>query len=314
MYVNFTIGNQSNSRTVHERGKAGDVLSFNLMEGITDLQNIQTKIFNASRIMEITGLENYYTDDLRFTTARKLRKLTLGEEWVKDKHGNIITDNYTATDEDHVTLNNGTRIAYNNNNTKTLSLGSGTPLLEQLDIRNCRALAAELNLQGCISLKVLHAEGTPISEVVFATNGLLKEVYLPSTIDTLKFENLSLLDKVVLAGYNNITSYTSLNVPKYDSQILATAILNKVTVLKISGINWTIGNINEIEPFANKQETLGDNMYLEGLVHVTGDWSTVERDYYGGRPSSVWPGLKFDTSAGTKVNRYKIVYKYDATT
>lgn len=293
MYINFSIGNQSNTPGSHVRCMAGETKSFDFFAGITDAQNIQTKIFNASRIKEITGLENYYADDLDFTAASKLRKITLGSDVA------VIIDPETQE---------RSTIPYRNNNTKTLVLGAGNPILEILDIRNCIALAPELDLSECISLGTLYATGTPLTKVNLAPSGLMKELYLPATMTALEFNNLYLLDTVQLAGYNNMTSYISYNIFKYNSKNIVFNILPRLTRLELNDINWVIGNIDELEQFKQKQLELGNKMSLAGHIKVTGDYSEIELQDY----DNFWNHkITFDVSQGNKQIRWKITYKYD---
>ena len=85
--------------------------------------------------------------------------------------------------------------------------------------------------------------------------------------------------------------------------------LLSLTKLRIS----SIGDIDELEPFRVRKQVV-NRVYLDGIIQVTGEWSSVERDYYGGHPDSIWPTLQFDTLEGTEVTRYKIIYKYDDNT
>jgi hypothetical protein len=150
MYINYSIGNQSGDAIEgnHKRGAAGETYTFNFYEGLENANNPQTRIFNASCIKEIVGLENYYSDDFRFGSAKKLRKLIIGTDYVRDANNNILTDDY------------GNDLIYDNPKTTVLSLGEGNPVLEELDIRNCTGLSATLSLEGCISLRILKATGT----------------------------------------------------------------------------------------------------------------------------------------------------------
>ena len=85
--------------------------------------------------------------------------------------------------------------------------------------------------------------------------------------------------------------------------MLNNAGIDRITQLKLNDINWTIKHINELQSLVKLQEKLGINMSLSGIIHITGNWSTIERDYYGGTPSSIWPGLEFDTTQDTSYLR-----------
>jgi hypothetical protein len=42
----------------------------------------------------------------------------------------------------------------------------------------------------------------------------------------------------------------------------------------------SIINMNELVPFAERKETLNDNLILSGIINVTGSWSEVEKTNY----------------------------------
>jgi hypothetical protein len=69
-----------------------------------------------------------------------------------------------------------------------------------------------------------------------------------------------------------------------------------------------------MEPISEYKSTIEDNggtVELSGTVNVTGNWSTVERDYYGGTSTSVWPDLQFDTTNGTQQTKHMVTYRFD---
>lgn len=300
MYINYAIGNQDMttiSSTSQTRGQAGQTYDFDFSKGITDMQNIQSRIFNASRIKAIKGLENYYADDIGLSTATKLREITLGTDYVRDKNGVILKDT------------NNNDIVYVNNNTSTLVFGGGNPILEKIDITNCVALANELNLSECISLKTLIATGSSITTPIFAKNGLLSAIYVSSSITNLLFDNLYLFNTINATGYNNLTSLISINSPNYDSLTIVQNSLNKLTTLKLNDINWTFNNLSEVEPFANLQKKLGNEMLLQGKITITGNWSQVKLDSYKqtfGINNIIW-----NTSSDTQVIEYKLRFYAD---
>ena len=69
--------------------------------------------------------------------------------------------------------------------------------------------------------------------------------------------------------------------------------------------------------FVNKKEQLETNyddngnlivkLVLSGILHVTGEWSEIEKDRY----ETIWPELELSTLPNKEVTRYAITYKYD---
>jgi hypothetical protein len=75
--------------------------------------------------------------------------------------------------------------------------------------------------------------------------------------------------------------------------MLNNAGINGITQLKLNDIDWTITNINELDPLVSLQHKLGVNMALAGIIHITGNWSTVECNYYR---TELGNGITFDTT------------------
>lgn len=75
----------------------------------------------------------------------------------------------------------------------------------------------------------------------------------------------------------------------------------------------TIANISTLEPLSELKDDLedaGKSLELSGTINVTGTWSNIERDTYGGTPDSVWPDLHFNTENGTYQAKHQVIYKY----
>lgn len=95
---------------------------------------------------------------------------------------------------------------------------------------------------------------------------------------------------------------------------IATKILQKQSVqtnIQLLGLSSaTIINIQELEPFNEFKSVVENNngaLEFSGVIHITGDWSEIERDNY----MTVWPQLTFDVSQGTKQNKWKVTYEHD---
>jgi len=80
--------------------------------------------------------------------------------------------------------------------------------------------------------------------------------------------------------------------------------MNKLTVLKLNDINWTLNDMSDLEPLVELQNKLGDNMFLAGTITITGSWSIPEKDYY----ESFWNHKITINTTGTKVDKARVVY------
>jgi len=96
---------------------------------------------------------------------------------------------------------------------------------------------------------------------------------------------------------------------------VALSMLNKqnlrmnIQLLKL--YSATIGDISTLEPLVNIKddiEAAQGQVQLTGLMHITGNWSVIERNSYGGLSTSVWPDLTFDVSGGTEKIKCKVTY------
>ena len=320
MYINISVGNDENSEKISERTMAGEVREFDIsgaISNVVDLQNIQCKFYNASRIMEITGLENYYPDQIALAAGKKLRKITLGADYVHDENGDII---YVDGSGERVQdPENGTPLAYTNTNTKVLELGiseSTNPVLEELDIRNCQALVGTLNLAGCISLTKLLAQGTSISYFILPNGGLVEELHLPSTTTTLNFQNLKLLTTLDILSYANINSLTVNNTPNIDLLSIINATINNLNYININKISWlNLENLDLLQSIYNKRKVAEHptDFMLDGYIKLAENapYKTLELADY----RAAWsPGLVIDVSIAREIKQYSVTFRYDSAT
>ena len=320
MYINISIGNDENSARTSERTMAGETREFDIsgaISSVVDLQNIQCKIYNASRIMEITGLENYYPDQIALAAGKKLRKITLGADYVHDENGEII---YVDGSGERVeNPENGTPLAYTNTNTKVLELGiseSTNPVLEELDIRNCQALTGTFNLAGCISLTKLLAQGTQISYFILPNGGLVRELHLPSTTTTLNFQNLKLLTTLDLLSYANVNSLTVNNTPNIDILSIINSTINNLTYININKISWlNLNNLDLLKAIYDKRKVAEnpEDFMLDGFIKLSENatYRTLELADY----RAAWsPGLVIDVSLAREIKQYSVTFRYDSAT
>jgi hypothetical protein len=93
--------------------------------------------------------------------------------------------------------------------------------------------------------------------------------------------------------------------------MLNNAGINNIIKLKLNDINWTIGDIDELESLTALQETLGTNMYLAGTIHITGNWSQVKLNNYNaafGEGNITWI-----TNPAKEIAEYKLTFYLNRT-
>lgn len=300
MYINFALGNYDNtqdvmtgiSNTIFKRVERGEEFVINAADYIHDYNNIQCIIYNASRIMYLDGLGNFQCKQFILGSAKKLSVLKLGSE--------------TYVNQSMASIDN-------------MGLSAGLPLLEELDLTNIIFTnpPSVFALENFPLLKKLNASRCNIQSFTFKDGGMLENITFSPSLTRINFNNLyrladtydenqELVPAVVLEGTANLTSYNSVNSYSNSYQIvkdmLANAGINGITELKLNDIDWTIGNIVELEPLVQLKEKLGDNMYLEGTIHVTGNYSDIEVNQY----KDLLGKITFDTDNGTFVQKCKV--------
>lgn len=132
---------------------------------------------SASAIRDFGDLSRLYAETVSVQNATRLKKLKLG--------------NSTA--------------GYVNQGFTSLTLGDNS-LLEELDITNITSYNKSLDLRELINLKKLHAYGTKIPGVLFATGGKLELAELPAVSEVI-LKDLKFLANTGLkiTSYENVT-------------------------------------------------------------------------------------------------------------
>ena len=77
------------------------------------------------------------------------------------------------------------------------TLNDNRPLLKEYDITNLSIVSKNINLEDSPKLKVFKALGTNIPSVIFANSPDLDQVYLPNTMQSLRFNKASNLNKIL---------------------------------------------------------------------------------------------------------------------
>ena len=156
-------------------------------EGIADLNDLETHIYSADRLVDIGDLSALKIGYCDVSPAIKLGRLILGSE----------ADGYV------------------NPNLKTLNIGRNE-LLQEIDVSNCTGLGtpdktgaiptAVIDASKCPSLEVLKAKGTSVLGANFTDGGRLREVYLPGTVTSITLRNQHNLETFELESYANIST------------------------------------------------------------------------------------------------------------
>ena len=307
MYINASFGETAKAPV---RAKAGQPVE--MTSPFTDMNNTRIYIYGASRIQALAGKairEDPNDSNSRIIGADGLAPLYLGlnqlQRTEKLRNLNLGTDKPT----------------YRNTNFNELKLNKENPILETLNIKNCGSLVGELDLSKSDNLRVLEAEGTSYTNILLPSSSQITTLHLPSTIASLTLRSARLLDDLSiknketgLQDYSNIREMLIDN-SDYSSNInwlnISSGILDNLNYLYLLNLNnSSVNNISELEIFKEKRNSLSNAnlLQLSGTIHVLGNWSQVEKDSYGGLPTSVWPDLNIDTTSGSEQIKCKVVY------
>ena len=299
MYINVAVGN-GNLRTP-QRAIAGQEYT---IDCTANMNETRVYIYAGSYIQALSNLAPFYIGANIFSSAARLKKLDLG------------TDNQT----------------YHNTNLNSLTILPNMPILEELNIKNCDNLNTPINLSGSNNLRIVEAEGSVIPSLSLPAYTSIETLHLPSTVNILSLQSARRLTDFYIknkaTGLEDYTSLINMNITDsdYSTNInwidIALAALPHLSTLYLQSLkNSSIGNITELEPFAEKKaeiETQYDDygnlinkLNLSGLINVTGEWSEIEKENY----ETIWKNLTFnviDDSTHKKV-KHKVTYRYDGT-
>lgn len=231
MYISVMFGNGG---TQQIRAKGGS--EYIVECPLSTMDDTQVTIYGANRIQGLNDLSACYIAANNFSMATKLRKLVLGN----------------------------TTPGYNNSRLISLTLGNNA-LLEELDIRNCGALTGSVNLANCNNLLRLYAEGTKLTGVTFATNGKVRVVHLPDTVNTLIMRNLNDLSDFD-ASLSRLETLT-LQGGTLDNLALIRDCIDTLQVLYLYDIDWTVLDTNLLNAMLNLfHSTVTGKVFVSGLI------------------------------------------------
>lgn len=230
-------------------------------EGINNVFNLETHIFSADRISQIGDLSPFQVGYCDISAAKKLQVLKLGDSAETYSNGNL----------------RGVVVSKNE-------------LLKEIDVSNCYNLGTNseqgdqgdtktIDASGCPCLEIFRAQGTSILGANFSNGGRLKEIYLPATITSLILRNQKNIEKLELAGYENIGTLCLENIPNIDVESLVESTTNLDRV-RLIGMNWTATNEESLMKTINKlancdglsadgNDTLVKNPIVTGRVSIS---------------------------------------------
>lgn len=281
MYINIEVGNTSgDSTTFRRRALAGQTYTFIVPEILLSDGDAMVSIFYSNHIQAINDLSKFYMKGNNFSAGTRLQRLIIGNS----------TEGYV------------------NNNITSISLNS--PLLEELDIRNCPNFSKIIGLARCTSLKTFYAENTALTSAEFAVNGKLETTHLPITVNTLSLRSLNNLTEFQFGysdeenHYDNLEALTIENT-NIDEIAIIDDCLDTLKNLTVTGINWTLDDKSLLDSIY----ALVDRSYLAGRVHITGgSIRTSDIAKYNAK----WPDLSITYEDGILVLQFKVTYKIDS--
>ena len=306
MYLNADFGETSSAPIRAIAGKPYEFVGI-----FPSMSNSRIYIYGASRLQALEGKAKREDpeDPEKITGAEGLASLYIGR------------NEFQRTDKLRKLNLGSDKPTYRNTNFASLTLSVNSPVLEELNIKNCGSLTGEQNLSGCNNLRILEAEGTTLTNIILPSSSQITTLHLPSTITSLTLRSARLLNDLSvknkatgLQDYSNIHEMLIDN-SDYSANInwltISSGILDNLNYLYLLNLNnSSVVNINELEVFKEKRDSLSNSslLQLSGTIHVLGNWSQVEKDSYGGLPTSIWPDLNIDTTSGTEQIKCKVIY------
>lgn len=277
IYARAKIGSYSGST----RAARGEESSVNIsMTG--DVNDLETYIYSADQIKDIGDISQIFDAGYcDIGPATRLQSLKIGSK---------------------------TRL-----NEKFTSCSFGdNKLLKYVDIRNCPNLQGSINMENCSNIETIYSQGTGISGITLPKGGILKTMYLPSTVTTLTIINqFSLNDfkifdnskKIVgddgeityeeLVDYKNITKVWIENSNAID-YVKVIEGMSENGLLRLIGMEHTFNSLDELRAFYDKMKTLRginavgqetDSAQISGKIYLKGNYTGSQlEEFYAAFP------------------------------
>lgn len=259
-YADTYIVVRYGSAQVQKRALRGQTYQISAPPG-TRVNDTETYCYNASMLQSLGDLSAFYPGYVNLAGGVKLRDLLVGSG----------AEGYSNT--------NFTAISVSNN-----------PLLEQLNLQNLPNLATSINVETCVNMTSLLADGSAITGVVLPTGGKLTTLTLPATITSITAKSLNYLTDFTMDGYENIMSLVIENSPSIDSLAMVNS-SPKLATVRLLGINWTLTDDSVLERLYN-MTGLDENHNSTPRAVVTGNVSVdTIRERNLAKYQEAWPNL-----------------------
>ena len=221
---------------------------------LDNVNDTEIMIFSASQLKSIgdlSGLQIGYGD---FTHGTRLQSLKLGDG----------------------------SASYENLKLEELYLGNNV-LLRTIDVRNCPSLTQAVDLSGCSNLETVLFEGTSVTGLNLPDGGILKTLYLPSTITNLTILNQPSIISFVVSdgnGASDFSNISTLRLENVSSVVDSLEIIQSIAPLsrvRLLGFSWSLPSTDAVEDIYDLLDTMRgldenggnvDKAQLHGTIHV----------------------------------------------
>lgn len=256
MYIVVRYGSTQSS----VRALRGQTYTVTALTG-ANLNDTETYLYAASMIQSIGDLSALYPGYTNFSSGIKLRDILVGSG----------AEGYSNT--------NFTSIDIANN-----------PLLEKLNLQNLPRLAMSVNVESCVNMTEILADGSSITGIVFPTGGKIETAHLPGTLASITAKSLYYLDDLTIDGYDNIATLVVENSPSIDTLSLLNSCQN-VTTVRFLGVDWTLTDDSVLERIYNLRG-VDENHNATARAVLTGNISVdTIRERNLAKYQEAWPNL-----------------------
>ena len=232
--------------------------TYDLIGSTTALEDAQLRVYSANCIQDFGDISPFYAYSVEAGS---------GTEKIKS----FVVGNSTE--------------GYKNDNLNNLEIGTAK-ILKVLNIQNLRNVTSVSLVP---SLQYLYAQGSGLTNASFAKGGAIVEAYLPSTINTIKADDLYYLEKIELDGYDKLQTLLIDKCPKlttngYDLQIVNSA--ENLKVVRLTNVNWELSNTDVLNKLLKCTGIADDNTtpinqsVIKGHIHINGYIRQSEIDKY----------------------------------
>ena len=253
--------------------------TYDLIGSTTTLEDAQLRVYSANCIQDFGDISPFYAYSVEAGS---------GTEKVK----NFIVGNATE--------------GYRNDSLNNLEVGTAK-ILKVLNIQNLRNVTSVSLVP---SLQYLYAQGSGLTNASFAKGGAIVEAYLPSTVNTIKADDLYYLEKIEVDDYDKLQTLLIDKCPKlitngYDLQIVNSA--NNLKVVRLTNINWELSDTSVLNKLlkctgiADDNTTPTEQSVLTGYVYVP-KITFSERQAF----ETAWP--KLTIVAGVDIDQFPIYF------